>query len=304
MTGQPYDLLDGGRPRYDRHPHPKPPRPRPQPHAVPRPRRMTIAVGIVSPLFLIVAADSQETWGTIKRPSRKIHIGTMTRRARGSLFRGRIALTGAGGSNYLDYLQDRIIGGIQKKTSGKLTNNVQRVTEAEMTDFYVNHYVPVAYMESHRDEEPGLIIGAVMGAERGLWRAVGNVVRHTQMGYEVVGIGEVWARAVLDSSVSFLSNEHAATLTACYAIYSAKEMDGYCGKDTHIASLRPVGKLLRWADPDAVLEAERVFRKYDELQEWMLNAIVTPPNRPVKFETDQKLAAIRADLNAIDFYPN
>lgn len=123
------------------------------------------------------------------------------------------------------------------------------------------------------------------------------------MGYDAVGTGAVWARAVLDSSISFLASEHAATLTACYAVYSAKERDGYCGKDTHLASLRSESPVLDWADPAAIRAAEDVFRRYDELQALMLNAIVTPPKTPLNIAADQQLGDIRAELGAINFYP-
>lgn len=155
------------------HPRPRPPRPTPRPAA--RRTSMTIAVGIVSPLFLIVAADSQEGWGDMKRPSRKISIATLTQRTEDGLLRGRVAITGAGGSDYLAYLKARIADGIHDGASvDTFGAHVQSVLESEMLDFYDRHYTPVAHLDAHRFSEPSLIVGGVFGAARGLWRTHGS----------------------------------------------------------------------------------------------------------------------------------
>lgn len=253
---------------------------------------------------MIVAADSEEDWAVVKRGSNKVWIVSLSERSAHDLVRGRLAITGAGGSDYLSYLKRRIADRIQHGAVQKtFFDDVTEIIKTEMIDFYGTHYTPLAHLEAHRYQEPSLIIGGVFGGVRGLWRTHGSTVVAMRMGYEAVGAGTVWARAVLDSNIAFLASEHAATLTACYAIYSAKERDGYCGKDTHLAALRPGEVLLEWADPDAIRAAENVFRKYDELQSEMLNAIVLPPKNALEIHADSKLATIRAELDAINFYP-
>lgn len=70
---------------------------------------MTIAVGIVGPHFLIVGADSEEGWWGAGQTleSNKIAIGTLKHAVDRTTQRGRIAVTGAGGSDYLAYLKSR-----------------------------------------------------------------------------------------------------------------------------------------------------------------------------------------------------
>jgi hypothetical protein len=140
-----------------------------------------------------------------------------------------------------------------------------------------------------------------MGNDRCLFRTHGSTVQRTEFGYEAVGSGSIWAKAVLSSSRQCLSDEHAAMLAACYAVFSAKERDGYCGKDTHIVSLRRDTRMLL-PDQAAIRAVEDVFRRHDKLQAAMFDAVLpSSEGRPIS--ADKEIASIRAELNAIDLFP-
>jgi len=266
---------------------------------------MTVAVGIASPNVLIVAADSQEDWGLLKRGSQKIRVEPVIRRGT-EVLRGRIAIAGAGGSDYLEYLKSKIAHAVQQPSDASadsFVDDVESALEGEMTDFYDNHFAPVAHLDIHRDQEPSLIVAASLGGDRGLWRTHGSTVRRIAFGSDAVGSGAVWARMALDTIAWRVVKEHTATLAACYAIYLAKESDGYCGKETHIVALHETSPLMSPADPDAIRAAEAVFRRYSEMQEVALNYMFTPGVMPAKVETNKHLKAFRRQLSELNFYP-
>jgi len=90
---------------------------------------MTVAVGIASPNVLIVAADSQEDWGLLKRGSQKIRVEPVIRRGT-EVLRGRIAIAGAGGSDYLEYLKSKIAHAVQQPSDASADSFVDDVESA------------------------------------------------------------------------------------------------------------------------------------------------------------------------------
>lgn len=181
---------------------------------------------------------------------------------------------------------------------------IEAAIGVEIAEFFESHFLPMAHLDSHVMLEPQLIIGVQFGAVHDLWRTFGSTVRHVPMGAVAVGTGASWARPVLDGGIRYLASEHAATLTACYAIFCAKERSDSCGKDTHVFSLRDEGRgLLARADRGSVRAAEEAFRKYDALQKDMLNAIIVPPRAPVSIAADPRLDEIRNTLCEIDLFP-
>lgn len=280
------------------------PRPCPPKRQRPATTRMTIAVGIVSFNYLILAADSQEGWGGPKRNTRKIEVAALKGRNK---LRGRLAVTGAGDSDYLAYLKSRIT---QQSSSLVLSasgfeDSIEDVIQSEMHDFFGAHFVPLAHLES-RDAQPELIVAARMRDRMGLWTTRGTTVRRVGVGGVAVGSGALWSRTVLDQDIaSYLPSLHSATVTACYAIFSAKEHAEGCGNDTDVVSLgSDDGSLLQVAIPEEVRRAEEVFRKYDAMQKGTLRTLVGSPLRPiVSNQAELRLSAMREELSQINFYP-
>src|SRR5260370_32733378 len=146
-----------------------------------------------------------------------------------------------------------------------------------LVEFYEVNYLPFAVEAGNENMRTDLIIGAQYNDERALFRTFRNTMQRSfWAGIVTVGAGAFWAESATRNMIAFIAGETAATLTAAYAIFAAKEHTEVCGKETQLFALRSAGDLFVVAHREAIREAEAIFEKYEGLQRELLQGMVTP----------------------------
>lgn len=233
------------------------PKPLPRPKPLKRSevgRRMTIALGILASDGIVIAADSQETYGDyFKAFALKIH-RAMTHSNIHSDVKSAIVITGSGASVYLDAVSQEIIKEFhsrQHRTVDDLELHLKQFQE----DFWAKHVTPLL---PHIDRQFELIIGAEIEGRCRLWRTDANVIKPSES-FEAVGTGHSYARMAIERHVYDLSAQNAAIL-AVLGVMRAKEYDNYCGKSTMVTIVK---ENRTYTVPWYLIEqAEKLFRKY------------------------------------------
>lgn len=257
---------------------------------------MTIALGMLTQSGIILAADSQESYGPdVKIPTGKISLHSAGSFDDGALTTKTTAVTGAGDSGYLSVLKQRI-----HDASAECSDVAQVQTRLEeiIADFYERHVIPFPPSQ-WADFDVQLIVAACIQSDLGLWVTYMNTVRRVET-FAAVGSGEAWATSFLRGYVPVIADKRTGTAIAAYAIFLAKEHSKECGKDTFIVSI-PRGDLISIADPTAIRTMEECFSRYeraDKFRHWArLGAISVSRNTEASFQ------ALEAEIAGIDLYP-
>ena len=236
------------------HPRPLPyhPRPLPQVYA----RHMTIALGFLTPRGVVVAADSQETYGEVKSDTTKVLTAFHTR-AEEDEDDGAIAISGAGGSDYLAYIQQEITGAFRGRPQDTL-QQFDKELRRLMKEFYKDHVIPFAAQRSNQHSVE-LVLGAQRRGDRRLWVTAESTVKACS--YGAVGSGRAYAESVLRKF--HVPDDSSADKLAAFAVFAAKQADLYCGGETIVAHISDnfftgpsLGEVQRW---------ESAFREYGKV---------------------------------------
>src|SRR5262249_16516657 len=153
----------------------------------------TIALGILASDGLVIAADSQETYGNLQTDQGKIlatHLGHEGPAA------AVLALSGSGWSSYIDALNQELCASFQKKKPKNL-EDVETDLKERLRDFNREHVLPYLRLPEVERPSVSLIVGAQVGGKRCLWMTDHAVV-HQVYPYAAVGSGAVHASVVLE----------------------------------------------------------------------------------------------------------
>jgi len=223
---------------------------------------MTIALGILTPQSIIVAADSEEV-ADFRTASSKITVCSSLRTdAHNQPQETCLAITGAGDAGYLDFVKRQVIDLIiNAHPEDQLIslNDFHAKLQRLIRHFYRLHIIPFKHLELSVE----VIVGVRIRGESAVFVTCLNTVRRAASTIDVaaVGLGRTWALNVLANS-SLLVNETSATIMTIQAVRSAKYHATGCGKDTTIVSIpRNVGAL-RIANTRAVREIESILEEY------------------------------------------
>src|SRR3972149_4030998 len=121
---------------------------------------MTIALGILTPESVVIAADTQETWGWYggaKKSGYKITSRIVSGQQRS------FAATGAGSAGYLDSINQELADNFVDVAEAR---DLERRVREKVRKFFVNHVIP---MQVPADLQPQLIVGADWNGQPMLW---------------------------------------------------------------------------------------------------------------------------------------
>jgi 20S proteasome alpha/beta subunit len=194
---------------------------------------MTIAVGILGGGGVVLAADTEYTWGYLKTSGEKIWT------AEGKA--GALAITGAGSGAYLEAVSQRMTSVFLKQKRAVTADSLQRAFSAILTDFHAKHVVP--YAQYPREEtDIWLIIGFQGGGDGFLWASEKDTLRACRS-HVAAGIGREYAESLLGQTLKRkLPTKPTGTAfaerLAAYCVFQTKRHVSYCGKSTSVVALR------------------------------------------------------------------
>lgn len=117
---------------------------------------MTIALGILTPDGVVVAADTQESWG-YQGGAKVSGYKILSRVVRPSGRERAMASTGAGNSGLLDYVSQGLVDDF---VNAKEPDAVARQFRAQVAEFYREHIFPHHVLPQQERPEVALIVGA------------------------------------------------------------------------------------------------------------------------------------------------
>lgn len=237
---------------------------------------MTIALGVLTPEGLVVAADTQESDGFLKTSQQKIalasniHVYTSIDRKRhrpkpSSDRKGRsvCAVAGAGNAGYLDTITPLMIDDFRVVTDGD-EDALETEFGKTLHHFYVQHVVPFAAFPAMDRPEFSVLIGATHKGQKNLLYVSEKTTLRRMEPFAAVGIGSSFAMNLLKSlwPQAWVDRKTAALIVS-YVMFQVKESVEGCGKFTDIVVLND-GE--RYFVPGQLgLELEALFR-----QQWRL----------------------------------
>lgn len=190
--------------------------------------KMTIAIGILASDGIVVGADTQHTWATLKLSATKLVTGQ------------NIVVTGSGDSFYIETIGKLLTKHAQVNPEDDCDQLEERFGGI-LEDFYERKVVPFAKFKDRPEFE--LIIGAERNGERRLWLTNMATLGHQDL-FAVSGTGAPYVTSPLATLLDpRLTKPHKLTCafawkTLAYAVSLAKEHVEDCGKHTHVAVLR------------------------------------------------------------------
>ena len=213
---------------------------------------MTIALGVLVPNGVVIAADTQETYGLgfAKYDTRKI----MSARKRDG--QRSLAASGGGDSDYIDSLhQDYIDAFKQTPTPDGLQTQLQQ----RLTAFYQDHMLPFTPKER---PDIGSLVGMTWrdGKSQLLASRLNRLGRKKHFATD--GVGRVHASYLLSRLLpakDTMTVWQAASLAA-FTIFHVKEYVDGCGRGTHITVLREGGAW--YVSEQAMQSLEQRFADY------------------------------------------
>jgi 20S proteasome alpha/beta subunit len=138
---------------------------------------MTIALGVLGSDSVVLAADTEITWSQMKSSERKVW---------GVSGSGGLAITGAGDSDYLQAINQRLQDSFTANDTLSV-DELENTFSEVMEDFYERHVVPFSPVPEIR-----IIIGIERKGQRRLWTSAGNALTR-QNSYACVGSGREYA---------------------------------------------------------------------------------------------------------------
>jgi 20S proteasome alpha/beta subunit len=232
---------------------------------LPKNKRMTIALGLLAPNGVVIAADTQETmgWGGVKYSGWKIQ----SRRHKGG--ERSFAATGSGDAATLDALHQDL--GDQFAKSGA---DVQEKWKGILESFYSNH------VRQFNEPTRPLDIQSVCGLSwknpsqnPELFATSFNRLRRIKQSV-AVGAGEQSATELLNLALPPKGETNVLQLAAiaAFTIFHVKETVDGCGRGTHITILRDGGAW--YVKPEVIEELEVCFRKLADFEKAAINFVL------------------------------
>jgi hypothetical protein len=236
--------------------------PRPTPKRLPERKAVTIVIGLLAEDGIVVAADTQETIGSMKIDESKVLVankGTKRQKA------GALIVSGAGDGGYLDTINQEICDCFlsNKWDKKSFTNSIKR----QLKQFHADHIIPFSMLPSHERPELSLVLGGQIGTNLLLLESDRSTIRPCR-NYAAVGIGHTHARAMLRRYWVKLNTVKAASLAA-YIMFNVKNNVDGCGNETQIVILKD-GHAEYLSDRN-IFMLEHSFREYQADEVLMLH---------------------------------
>jgi 20S proteasome alpha/beta subunit len=187
---------------------------------------MTIALGVLAKDGVVLAADTELTWGYLKTSGEKI----WTTEAKA----GALAIAGAGLGGYLEAVSQQLIDDFQSLHKPIASEQIKKRFEKILAAFHKAHVMPYGEAASI-----WFLIALQHGKETDLWATHSGVIwRRTP--YATVGLGCEYADALLGKILRarLVPGVPLAERIAAYAVFDTKNNVQNCGKKTSLVALQ------------------------------------------------------------------
>jgi len=193
---------------------------------------MTIALGVLANDGVVLAADTEVTWGYLKTSGDKI----WTAEAHGAM-----AIGGAGSGAYLEAISEELLDAFRDSPKSISIKALEQKFRGILTAFHKNHVIPFAQFPNP-ETAFWLIIALQRGNENYLWVTEKTSLRPRSR-YATVGMGCEYADALLSQIFSTGNapkniNAGLAERIAAYVVFETKDHVQSCGKKTSLVVLR------------------------------------------------------------------
>lgn len=196
---------------------------------LPRPKRMTICIGIRASDGIVIAADAQESDWYYKRSQQKIIPYVCSGSSEPATL--ACALTGAGDAGYLDAFFDYALKDISGNSNKR---ELEKFLAEKVKTFHERHLFPLS--SSSEPPEIQVLIGTYIGYGTCLFVSHGSTLR-TAFPHSAVGAGAHFASSLITELCDSIRDVKRTELVAAYIIGMTKESIEGCGKYTAIYSL-------------------------------------------------------------------
>ncbi len=234
---------------------------------------MTIALGILAPKTVVIAADTQESFGYAgggKVSGYKIRTCTLPDEDRA------ISITGAGDSDYLEAASQQLEDCFKRvRQPSRLESSLRQA----LRRFYRDHVEPMHSLPIDYQPQVNLIIGVTWKDRPSALFATTRNSLHKGKLYTATGIGNQYALGLLSRmapSKAEMSSRMAALLAA-YVIFQVKEYVEGCGKGTHVTLLHR--GTAHFFSENTIGYLEQVFRQYVDVEREAVHYVLGRPVR-------------------------
>jgi hypothetical protein len=264
----------------------------PRPRLSERPKRMTIAAGIVCGDGIVMCADSQESYGDFKWPVKKLSY------PRSTVGDTAMVISGAGFGPAIDTATQEIISQLSHSMF-PLDVMLRKIREI-LREIYEKD-LPIHPAERTTDLDFRLLMALRgEGGRTGLFVTSGTLIKRVD-DFEIIGCGDVITKffAHMSCTQTILGNPvlsmYQGTVLAAYLIYLAKSQMTTIGGKSQIFTLSWEGQM-RSADAWELPEWEKFFAAHQfESQELML-ACANPTISTKNF--DERLKHFTTNMRA------
>jgi len=232
----------------------RPPKPKP----LPRPKTMTIAAGMVCPDGIVIAADSQESWGESKTHIHKISVLDEPKM--------KAIFTGAGIGWFIDYARDKVFAFLRQTKPARVAD-----VESGFTDL-MNSLYEKEFKNFPGDFDKGvsLLLAVKVGDERPALFSCDSVLVRRVKDTRLVGT-ELWANEANELQQLRLTLIHARWVSA-YLIWRGKSSAADVGGRTNVFSLSNDGKIFK-ENSFLLMRKEHFFDRLEALRNAALLSI-------------------------------
>jgi 20S proteasome alpha/beta subunit len=192
---------------------------------------MTIALGVLASDGVVLAADTEYTWGYLKTSGEKIWTAEAD---------GAMAVTGAGASDYLEAISQQLLAAFAGSGRKVSVAGLERKFTRVLAAFHEKHVIPFSRF-SQDQIEFWLVIALRRKGKSYLWATGKNNLRACSR-YAAAGVGREYVEALfvraLGPRTGRLAGVDLAARLSAYAVFEAKRHVQYCGKSTSLVVLR------------------------------------------------------------------
>ena len=247
---------------------------------------------------MVLAADTEESWGSeLKIAASKIIIAD---RVLGQSSSG-MCITGAGDGHYLDTIKMEIFDEVYSSPEWTY-EGTGKLLEAKLKRFYKAHVIPFL-SDPAGSPEFELLIGLNMGrvgasSVGSAWATAKNTIRPI-IGYEAIGVGAGYAKALLSRLYSSPMEIKSTCAMAVHIISCVKHLVPLCGKQTQLVAL--VEGKARYAKQGGVDQLEKVMERYLLSESRVFRSVISSGGDELP-NLIRDLESLRSEIEAINLF--